>query len=40
LWRHTITDFLRRVPQKIAPSRSFLQTRSPNIYDALMLSVC
>ena len=32
LWRHTIADCLRRVPQKIAPSRSFLQTRSPNIY--------
>src|SRR5208337_2615878 len=28
----TIADCLRRVPQKIAPRRFFLQTRSPNIY--------
>jgi hypothetical protein len=30
--RATIADCLRRVPQKIAPRRFFLQTRSPNIY--------
>src|SRR5208337_1959727 len=37
--RATIADCLRRVPQKIAPRRFFLQTRSPNIYPNPIVSL-